>query len=260
MVLFKVYCNGCNKDFFRSLGKINENKKLGSKFYCSLKCLGSHRNKQKLIVCEKPGCQKTFLRQLNDISPHNYCCHSCAASIINTQRIRVKKPKIIKPPRFLHSRDTVILAITKFVDEYKRIPVKRETGYLYKVARRFFGTWNKAIEAAGFEPNPVIFAKRQLASDGHVCDSLAEKIIDDYLFEKGISHEKNFPYPEGDYTADFKIENNYIEYFGLAGELVRYDELVEIKKQIATKYKLNLLEIYPKNLYRKNGLEEIFGR
>lgn len=260
MVLFKVLCNRCQKDIFRSRGRINENKKLGRKFYCSLKCLGSHNNKQKLITCENPNCKKTFLRQLNDLSPHNYCGHSCAATITNAQRIRIKKPKIIKPPRFLHSKETVILRIKKFVNEHKRVPQKREMWGLYEVARKFFGTWNNAVEAAGFDSNPVMCANKQLANDGHICDSLAEKIIDDYLFEKGISHERNCPYPEGDYTADFKIKNKYIEYFGLAGELTKYDELMEIKKEIAIKHKMNLLEIYPKNLYRKNGLDEIFGK
>lgn len=129
---------------------------------------------------------------------------------------------------------------------------------LYHVARKLYGTWNNAIKAAGFEPNPVMFANRQVAKDGHECDSLAEKMIDDYLFDMGIQHERNCPYPEGDYTADFKIQNKFVEYFGLAGELTKYDELVAIKKSIAAKHKMNLLEIYPKILYRKNGLEDIF--
>lgn len=114
------------------------------------------------------------------------------------------------------------------------------------------------MEVAGFKSNPVMFAEKQIAKDGHLCDSIAEKLIDDYLFEKGIIHEKNIPYPEGTYTADFKIGNKLIEYFGLAGEHKRYDELRAIKKKIAEKYKINLVEIYPKDLYPKNNLEIIF--
>lgn len=139
-----------------------------------------------------------------------------------------------------------------------RIPVKEEMQRLYVRARERFGTWNKAVESAGFKPNPILFAKRQIANDGHVCDSLAEKIIDDYLFEKGISHERNIPYPEGDYTADFKIGEKYIEYFGLSGEHKRYDELKLIKQKIARRQGLEWIEVYPKDIYPDNRLSEIF--
>lgn len=57
----------------------------------------------------------------------------------------------------------------------------------------------------------------------HFCDSIAEKLIDDYLFEKDINHTRNIPYPEGTYTADFKIGTKLIDFFGLAGEHKRYD-------------------------------------
>lgn len=258
MGLELVTCHWCRKKFLKDHGHVNENIKLGHNFYCSLRCQSLQKNNQKEFICDNPNCKRKFMRQHHRISPHNYCCHSCAAAITNARRIRIKKPKIIKLGRFLHNKETVILRIKNFVSDHKRIPVKREIWSLYEPARRFFGTWNNAIQAAGFVPNPVMFANRQTANDGHVCDSLAEKAIDDYLFEKGISHERNLPYPEGEYTADFKIDNQYIEYFGLAGEHARYDELMATKKEIAIKYKMNLLEIYPKNLYSKNGLDKIF--
>ena len=43
-----------------------------------------------------------------------------------------------------------------------RIPFKIKMSDLYKVSRKYFGTWNKAIEVAGFTPNPVMFAKNIL--------------------------------------------------------------------------------------------------
>ena len=49
---------------------------------------------------------------------------------------------------------------------------------VYGKARYVFGTWNNAISAAGYKPNPVMFARHHIASDGHRCDSLAEKIIE----------------------------------------------------------------------------------
>jgi hypothetical protein len=53
---------------------------------------------------------------------------------------------------------------------------------MYREYQQRFGSWNNAIRLAGFEPNSVIFSKKFLAKDGHVCDSYAEKIIDDWLF------------------------------------------------------------------------------
>lgn len=209
------------------------------------------------LNCENPSCRKKLTRKPSAVSPHNYCSCSCSVKISNAKRLRIKKPKIIKPPRFRHTKETIVMRIRDFVTKNKRIPVKREMNGIYQVTRKFYGTWNEAIKSAGFEPNPVMFANRQVAKDGHECDSLAEKMIDDYLFDLGIEHERNCPYPEGDYTADFKIKEKYIEYFGLSGH-EPYDEIMETKKDIAMRHKINLLEIYPKNIYRKNGLEETF--
>lgn len=157
------------------------------------------------------------------------------------------------------TKDTVIKEIKEFYTTNGRIPLKREKWNIYKAARKYFGTWNNAIIAAGFKPNPVMFANHQIAKDGHICDSLAEKIIDDYLFENKINHERKVPYPEGGYTADFKIGDKIIEFFGLAGEHQRYDELRRIKKKLAEKYSLKLVEIYPKDLNKRNFLNPLLN-
>ncbi len=259
MKLYAVTCAFCSREFFKDKGHLNENKRLNQKLFCSKKCLSLSRNKQQKLICENPPCGKSFFRQPHDISPHNYCSHSCSAKITNSQRTRIKKPKIIKPKLIAsHNKESIILAIRTFAHEHNRIPVKREMWNICAAAKISFGSWNNAIRIAGFEPNPVKFANKQIANDGHVCDSIAERTIDDYLFKNNVSHQTHFPYPEGSYTADFKIGNNYVEYFGLSGEIPKYDNIKELKKIIASKYKIKLLEIYPRNLYRKNGLDEIF--
>ena len=164
--------------------------------------------------------------------------------------------------RWLHykskyTKEYIVTAIKRFESREGRVPVKKELNIMYKQARLHFGTWNSAIQAAGFNPNPVMFANKQLAKDGHICDSLAEKIIDDYLSKNKIFHKRNYPYPEGRYTADFKIGNRLIEYFGLSGEHRRYDELKEIKRGLVQKYRLNLIEIYPENLFPISQLNKI---
>ena len=78
-----------------------------------------------------------------------------------------------------YSADSVIKEIRGFYQKYDRIPLKYEMKYLYAPARHHFGTWNNAVSAAGYVPNPVMFANKHIARDGHQCDSLAEKIVDD---------------------------------------------------------------------------------
>lgn len=277
MVFSLVVCSYCSKDFVKENKYINENIKLGNRFYCSSKCQYTFKNKQKLLICENKGCKKKFKRAPHSISPHNFCSHPCAATFSNALKWGPKKPKRLlsreekikiwtrvnrnraKNYWLNHGKDYIISKIQEFVIKNGRIPVKRETWGIYKPARKYFGTWNNAIEAAGFDPNPVLFAKHQVAKDGHTCDSLAEKIIDDYLFEKGIEHERTIPYPGGIYNADFKIGNRLIEYFGLTGEHKRYDELRMIKQKIAKDLKLELIEIYPKDLYTLNKLEIVLN-
>ena len=61
-----------------------------------------------------------------------------------------------------------------------------------------------------------------IAHDGHECLSLAEKTIDDLLFDHSISHEKEPRYPGADYRGDWKLiaggTEVFIELFGLDGE------------------------------------------
>lgn len=272
-----VVCANCKKDFLKDKRHINENLKLSNNFYCSSKCQYSFKNKQIELECENSTCANRFKRAPHSISPHNFCSHPCAATFSNTKKWGPKKPKRLltkeekikiwteasrnraKNYWLSHGKDYIISRIQVFVVKNRRIPVKREMGGIYHPARRYFGNWNNAIIAAGFKPNPILFAEHQIANDGHSCDSIAEKLIDDYLHEKGILHERNIPYPEGEYSADFKIGDKWVEYFGLAGEHKRYDELRAIKQKLVRKYKISLIEIYPKDLYPHNKLAAILG-
>jgi hypothetical protein len=276
-----VLCKWCGKEFLVQNRHINENFKLGHNFFCSLNCQSLFRNKKKVINCHRKGCSNKFSRIPAEISSHNFCSRSCSAIFFNLKRWSNQKLKVILTDqerankrkqgsklgginRWLnyqskYTKEYIIFSIKRFVKENGRIPVKRELNILYKNSRRLFGSWNNAIIAAGFKPNPVLFAEKQIAKDGHICDSIAEMLIDDYLSDKGFVHERNTPYPEGKYTADFKIGSILIEYFGLAGEHERYDQLRSIKKILVKKYNLNLIEIYPQDLLPKVKLEEILN-
>ena len=93
-----------------------------------------------------------------------------------------------------------------------------------------------------------------LAEDGHTCLSIAEKTIDDWMFRNKIKHEKEPKYPRNKdinpkqlLRADWKVGKIYIEYFGLKGN-IDYDEKILLKKELVVKAKLELIEIYHKDL------------
>ncbi|HUV72529.1 MAG TPA: hypothetical protein VMW25_06000 [Clostridia bacterium] len=279
MPLVKVTCSFCNKKYYRPSGRFNEAKKFGWKQYCSKQCQTLAKNKQVTMSCGNPSCNNTFKRQRREIPKSGvcFCSKSCSAIVNNSKSVKRQKkiricPNCSKeftgrrkycspecyPKRTVISKETIIAEIKEFFKENNRIPFKREY-HAYKMARFYFSTWNKAIKAAGFEPNPVKFAKKYTAKDGHVCDSLSEKIVDDWLSSRKISHRINVPYLGTKFTADFKVKDCFIEFFGLHGELKQYDFLMKEKLKLIKKYNLSLIAIYPKDIFREKRLSQILG-
>ena len=157
------------------------------------------------------------------------------------------------------TKQQIVDLLKAFHDLKRRIPFKQEFFHA-KAARTKFGSWSKAIEAAGFVPNPVKFARKYIANDGHKCDSLAEMIIDDWLTVKNIFHEKSVRYPNTKFTADFKVNETYIEFFGLHGQHKTYDHLMNQKLQMVQKKKLKIVAIYPDDLFPRLKLDAILER
>lgn len=286
MKLVKVICAFCSKEFFRPRGRVNEAKKSGWNQYCSKVCQNKSQLRKVKRECANPACHKIVYRPPGELrkskSGHIFCSSSCAAIVNNQERQSKKEPRICKTPGCFNmvrsgnqycskkcwasnykkseseKQKGILNKIKAFYKAQGRIPTKKEKPGLAIRAQAVFGTWNKAIESAGFKPNPVLFAKKHIANDGHKCDSFAERIIDDWLYAKKIKHKRDIPYPENpSLTVDFVTENNWIEFFGLAGEVKEYDRFVKKKQILAKKYKLSLLEIYPKDLFPINYLSEI---
>lgn len=245
--------------------------------FCSQNCLASFRNKQKALKCGNPNCEKIFKRQPCEIQKSRicFCSRSCSTIISNLKSPKrqaknktcptCKKlftgrkkycSKICQPPPKKIGKRQIIREIKKLYKDKQRLPFKREC-QRYHVAQLRFGSWNKAIVAAGFKPNPVLFARKHIANDGHKCDSLTEKIIDDWLYARKIKHETNVSYP-GDklFTVDFVIGRVWIEFFGLSGELRAYDKIKKEKVKIAKKFNLHLIAIYPHDLFPKFKLDK----
>jgi hypothetical protein len=116
--------------------------------------------------------------------------------------------------------------------------------------KELFGSWLKAlVEARVLEDGTRRTSRgiQCLARDGHVCLSLGEKTIDDFLYSHAIAHEKEPRYPEGNFRADFVVDGIFIEYFGLTGNS-EYDAKTQLKQRLCKKHGIKLISIYPNDL------------
>ena len=93
-----------------------------------------------------------------------------------------------------------------------------------------------------------------LAEDGHLCLSMAEKEIDDFLYENGIKHNKEVNYPGTKFRTDWELLDNdnrvFVEYFGLMSN-PDYAKKAKLKCLLAKKHNINLIEIYPGDDWEK---------
>jgi len=162
-----------------------------------------------------------------------------------------------KHPKLKYSKELLLSLLKDFYTQNGRLPTKRDFVPQYGSFFRVFGTWNHAIREAGLDPNPVLFAKKHVANDGHRCDSLAEKIIDDWLYARNVHHERNVPYFNTKFTADFKVNDIIIEFFGLHGQLKRYDVLMRKKMKLIQQHHLKLISIFPNDIFPTLRLDSI---
>jgi len=124
-----------------------------------------------------------------------------------------------------------------------------------------YGSWlNALIQAHVLEDGARRTSRgiQTIARDGHLCLSLGEKTIDDFLYAHGIIHEKEPRYPEGNYRADFRVGDVFVEYFGLVGD-PDYDAKIIEKTRICKKHKIALVALYPKDLVSQQKLERVLA-
>ncbi len=191
----------------------------------------------------------------------NYCSPCLSDSLLKGGNDRMKKRDIIK-----YIKDLVELIekvpsqsyvqeiaseIKNFNTEmtFKILTLLKQKPSMERV-KSIFKSWLKAlIDAEILEDNTRKTSRgiQCIAKDGHICLSLGEKTIDDILYNYNISHSKEPPYPEGNYRGDFKINDIIVEYFGLVGN-PDYDKKIEIKRNIAKRHSINLIEIFPEDL------------
>ncbi len=242
------------------------------------------------MICGNKNCNNKFYRVKHAVLDHNFCSKSCAA-IINNQKYPKYPLRPCKNPtctkmhrrtgsfycslecsrsfaykeRFTYTKEEIILAIQKATKELGRPPAKRELKHISDKCAGMFGSWNNAVLAAGLEPHRsddhrMYKRTRTKAHDGHICDSVSEAIIDNWLSKNNISHTRNAKYPSTNHKADWGIGDGkiFVEYFGLAKDSPRYDREVKVKKNICRKHRIKLVEIYPSDLYPIMALDRKF--
>jgi len=111
----------------------------------------------------------------------------------------------------------------------------------HETAKKMFGSWAHLLEAA------ELLEHRQrgrgghqsIASDGHLCLSMGERAICEYLTRKGISHTKEPIYPadeklnpNGLLRGDFLVGSLFIEFAGMMSNK-DYAERMSIKSKLA---------------------------
>ena len=156
---------------------------------------------------------------------------------------------------------TCLLGAAKYT---KTVRMLSEFGGYWHVIK-LFGNWitalseSNVIDSLGIKRNR---SYRCLAKDNHVCNSMQEMIIDNYLSDNSIDHikEPRYPYHEvynssGLRRADWLInENVFVEFFGLSGDM-DYDKKTSDKVNLCKELNLTLISIFP---YDLNNLEDIF--
>ena len=213
MNLVKVKCAFCEKEYFRQAGRVNEAEKFGWNQYCSRGCQNKARTTRVEKVCGNPNCNNMVSRALNQFKQSKsgliFCSQSCAA-IVNNRKNSKRRPKFKicircgrrfrkstgnlkfcsakcqKEARQKYTPPQLVEIIRYATQEQKRVPTRRELEKINKACIKYFGSWNNSVIAAGLQPNrshSQRMYKRVLtkASDGHLCDSVSELLIDNWL-------------------------------------------------------------------------------
>jgi hypothetical protein len=197
-------------------------------------------------------------------------CAPCLSNIVfqNSGNSKLKKTEMIQfiteltaalehiPPQNFGERMDDLISMTKEKrTDVLKVLTKKPT---YNCVKKKFGSWLKALIESGILIDGTRETSRgthTFALDGHLCLSLGEKTIDDYLHRNAIPHEREVYYPDTNYRADFVVGGVFIEYFGLAGN-ADYDTKILVKKRLCELHKIKLIEIYPKDLISSNGLSK----
>jgi hypothetical protein len=130
--------------------------------------------------------------------------------------------------------------------------------------KEHFKSWSHLLNDADLLTSPISKGKggyKSIASDGHLCLSIPERTICEFLTKFKIVHEKEPFYPKildnhlGDSRADWLIDDTYVEFAGMMG-IKEYESKMKKKITFAKANGLKLIVITPKDV---DNLEKIFS-
>lgn len=240
----KAKCGYCGREFLAENKELNR----GNAKFCSRSCAAVYGNVNRPRARKSPNskcanCGRLFYRKPSAIrSDDVYCSARCFYEATHP----------------LYSREQLLAILKDFFYKNQRVPYHAEfrSDPLYPDPSSYvavFGSWNKALEEAGLNPNKSLLGCRCVAQDGHKCHSLAEKIIDDWLSGHLIEHDKEVFYPSSLKRADWRVGNICIEYLGVSISYNHrinheYQNAILEKRQLCQKHSLALIELYPDDL------------
>ncbi len=118
------------------------------------------------------------------------------------------------------------------------------------------GSYLQALKDSGILPDGarrLIMGTLVEAEDGHICLSIPERDIDNWLYTANIAHRREPYYPNCGWRADWEVmgceHRIFIEYFGLVGK-EEYDHRARSKLELAREHGIELIAIEPRMDWR----------
>jgi hypothetical protein len=198
------------------------------------------------------------------------CCFECRIVGEPAKSILEKAiPQFVEEIGFIPNADAspITQSFTIRIEPERRLEVFRLYANMggLKHVKKIYGSWFEALAHTGALPGGMQVTKRGircLAKDGHVCRSMDEQHIDNWLFANGYAHECEPHYPahpelnpNGGLMADWKVGDIFIEYFGMTGD-PGYDAKTEKKISLAGSLGIPLIAIYPRDMVK---LDQVLG-
>ena len=131
----------------------------------------------------------------------------------------------------------------------------REIGEIIGVDKSTVSGW---LKDGGMEPRESLYGYNGWlqCEDGHEVGSGYERRVDNWLYFNGIAHNYNKKLGGGrDYRYDFRVEDWYIEVWGLAG-VDFYDEKTKKKIAYYEEHNLKRIDIFPDDFGATNDYKK----
>ena len=221
-------------------------------------------------------CEQEFLPQCNNywvfLTPPKYC-DSCLGLCIRSNDSYMFYKNSVE-----NVKQLALLGISEFLNHFGFVPPsgfsrgeiirdfqilgvpEGDLEYALKIlslipasstVTELFGSWAHFLNLAGMLEisNRGKGGYRSIASDGHLCLSLGERAICEYLSKNGFVHSKEPLYPMDKelnpnnlLRADFLINDTYVEFAGRMQD-EEYSKRMRNKELLATTYNLNWIKL-----------------